>query len=157
MGLGGGKAWAVKQPSVLSKDPWSSPATQWSRAVMMAAWGLQWELHPVWHLRPGLNPYLLTSVFLIILHHPTTAKSTAPATCGAVFYHLWVPKALFPVPSSRRSHTPQTCHCLGYLTCSFFSWHANHYYLSLTLPSRVQKLLKASLSFLNSPGQVGVT
>lgn len=78
MGLGG-QGLGHEAAQCPQQGPWSSPATQWSRAVMMAAWGLQWELHPAWHLRPGLKTPIFYHLYFLS-SYTTPAKSTAPAS-----------------------------------------------------------------------------
>lgn len=155
----GNGTWGVSPgPSstpVSCKDSGShQPVSGLTWTATMVGWALQQELHPACHF-PGQHSHLLPSAFLVILCHPSREHSPCKASASCVLT-CGCPKALSPVPSSCRSHTPHLKRfAIDLVYPTFSSWHANHYHLSLALLLWVQKSLKAFLLFLNSPGQAG--
>lgn len=65
------------------QGPRFSPATQWTWTTTTVAWDLHQELHPGWHF-PGQHSHLLSSVLLVIVHHPSQKHSLCKASASRV-------------------------------------------------------------------------
>lgn len=123
----GNGTWGVSPgPSstpVSCKDSGShQPFSGLTWTATMVAWGLQQELPPCLAFpRTALS----SSTICISCHlMPSQPRAKVSASCVLT---CGCPKALFPVPSSCRSHTPHLNRfAIDLVYPTFSSWHANH-------------------------------
>lgn len=129
-----GESWATTQPVLLFKDPgplhWVDLSSH--DGSLEPAAGLPPCLAFPWAAQPF-------SAVCIPCHlaPPYSAKSTAPCKASAsCVLTCECPRSSSPVHTSWRSHTQPSRFVVALVcqTCSFSSWHANHYHFSLALP-----------------------